>query len=93
MVLGDVGFYPSFVEKAAVLVVRIAKNHPLPYGHKRLAWQSLTMFCALNGHDLEVSTDEAVSLMLAIAAGELDEAAATEWVCENLSEIDSCGVG
>jgi death-on-curing protein len=27
---GDTEFYPGFVEKAAVLVVRLAKNHPLP---------------------------------------------------------------
>ena len=40
---------PDFADKAAVLVVRVAKNHPLPDGSKRLAWQSLTMFCILNG--------------------------------------------
>lgn len=27
---GDDDFYPGFVDKAAVLVVRIARNHPLP---------------------------------------------------------------
>ena len=51
---GEVEFYPEFAQKAAVLVVRIARNHPLPDGNKRLAWQALTMFCALNGHHLEV---------------------------------------
>lgn len=29
---GDTDFYPDFVDKAAVLVVRLAKNHPLPDG-------------------------------------------------------------
>ena len=38
-------FYPDFVDKAAVLVVRIARNHPLPDGNKRLAWACLTLFC------------------------------------------------
>jgi death on curing protein len=71
---GDDDFYPEFADKAAVLVVRIARNHPLPDGNKRLAWQSLTMFCALNGCDLVVPTDEAVHTMLKIAAGELDSA-------------------
>ena len=32
---GDTEFYPEFVDKAAVLVVRLAKNHPLPDGNKR----------------------------------------------------------
>lgn len=30
---GDDDFYPDFVDKAAVLVVRLAKNHPLPDGN------------------------------------------------------------
>jgi death-on-curing protein len=30
---GETEFYPDFVDKAAVLVVRLAKNHPLPDGN------------------------------------------------------------
>lgn len=85
---GDVEFYPDFTDKAGVLTVRIAKNHPLPDGNKRLAWQSLTMFCVLNGHELEVGTDDAVDLMLAIAAGELTEAAVATWLNERLQPLD-----
>ena len=29
---GDTDFYPDFIDKAAVLLVRLAKNHPLPTG-------------------------------------------------------------
>ena len=81
---GDEDFYPSLVEKAAVLVVRIAGNHPLPDGNKRLAWQALTIFLALNGHRLEVGIDEAVGLMLQVAAGELREDAVAAWVAGRL---------
>jgi len=81
---GDTEFYPNFVDKAAVLVVRITRNHPLPDGNKRLAWQSLTMFCELNGNELDVSPDEAVTTMLAIAAGELDEVAVAAWLTGQL---------
>jgi tagatose-1,6-bisphosphate aldolase len=31
-----------------VLLVRLAKNHPLPDGNKRAAWVSLRMFVAIN---------------------------------------------
>ncbi|HVA06864.1 MAG TPA: Fic family protein [Acidimicrobiales bacterium] len=41
-------FYPDFVDKAAVLVVRLAKNHPLPDGNKRAAWASMRLFIAYN---------------------------------------------
>ena len=81
---GDEEFYPSIVEKAAGRAVRIARNHPLPDGNKRLAWQSLTIFLALNGHRLEVGTEQAVGLMLGVAAGELDEAAVAEWLRQHL---------
>ena len=33
-----VEFYPDLVTKAAVLVTRLAKNHPLPDGNKRAAY-------------------------------------------------------
>lgn len=77
---GDEDFYPDLEQKAAVLAVRIARNHPLPDGNKRLAWQSLTIFLALNECALETSPDDAVTLMLGIAAGDIDEDAAEAWI-------------
>jgi prophage maintenance system killer protein len=38
------------------------------------------MFCVLNGHELDVPTEEAVTTMLAVAAGELDEAGLSQWL-------------
>jgi death-on-curing protein len=35
---GDEEFYPDFCDKAAVLMVRLVKNHPLLDVHKRAAW-------------------------------------------------------
>ena len=85
---GEIEFYPDFADKAAVLTVRIAKNHPLPDGNKRLAWQSLTIFCVLNGYTLEVASDEAVDLMLAVAAGEVTETDVAAWLTERLQRLD-----
>jgi death-on-curing protein len=45
---GETEFYPDFIEKAAVLVVHLAKNHPLPDGNKRAAWVALRLFVAIN---------------------------------------------
>lgn len=84
--VGDEDFYPGFVAKAAVLVVRIVGNHPLPDGNKRLAWQALTMFCALNDRELDVAADDAVMTMQAIAAGDLDEAALVAWLNDRLGD-------
>jgi death-on-curing protein len=69
-----------------VLAVRIARNHPLPDGNKRLAWGCLTMFCLLNDRDLEVDTDDAVNQMLGVAAAEIDEVAMAEWLSTRLAD-------
>jgi len=77
---GGHDLYPEFLDQAAVLAVRVSRNHPLLDGNKRLSWGCLTMFCALNGRNLHVPTEEAVSTMLAVAAGDLDEAGLAQWL-------------
>ena len=81
---GGQELYPEFIDKAAVLAVRIAKNHPLLDGNKRLAWSCLVMFVVLNGYRLEVAPDDAVTTMLAVAAGELDEPGLSSWLTERI---------
>jgi len=54
---GDQDLYPEFIDKAAVMAVRVAKNHPLLDGNKRLAWACLNMFLILNDRQLETSTE------------------------------------
>ena len=71
--------------KAAVLTVRIARNHPLPDGNKRLSWMCLRMFCAINGYRFDVLPDEAVASIIAIAAGEWDEQRASLWIAGHLA--------
>ena len=78
-------FYPGIEQKAAVLAVRIARNHPLPDGNKRLGWQALTVFLVLNGIELRATADDAVELMLGVAAGDLDEAAVEVWIRDRIS--------
>jgi hypothetical protein len=43
-----------------------------------LAWQALAVLCALNGYQREVEPDDAVELMIGVAAVDFDEAAVTE---------------
>lgn len=85
---GDTDFYPDFVDKAAVLVVRLAKNHPLPDGNKRAAWVSLRLFVELNGWrwDPKPTVDEAAHAVLAIAAGDWAEEQTAGWLREHLVE-------
>jgi death on curing protein len=80
---GDEDFYPDIADKAAVLCWRLARNHPLPDGNKRAAWAALVLFIDLNdGHwDPDPpDVDDAEKTMLAVAAGEIDEAALADWL-------------
>lgn len=79
---GDVELYPEFVDKAAVLLVRLAKNHPLPDGNKRAAWVSMRMFVEINGWEWASypDIDDAEATVLAISAGNLDEAGTAAWL-------------
>ena len=81
MGFGGVEFYSDLLDKAAVLCVRLARNHPLPDGNKRVAYLALVEFLARN--DIEwrpPSTDEMVSTIEGVAAGEVSEQELGEWL-------------
>jgi death on curing protein len=84
---GDTDFYPSLLDKAAVLCVRIASNHPLPDGTKRLAWLAMVVFLELNGSSLDVTEDDAVEMMLSVAAGDTKEDQLTTWLRARVSAL------
>jgi death-on-curing protein len=65
--------YPSIHLKAASLLHSIARTHPLADGNKRLALAATIAFYGLNGLRLTLSNDEAYDLVMAVAAGELDD--------------------
>jgi death-on-curing protein len=83
---GETDLYPSFVDKAAVLIVRLARNHPLPDGNKRAAWVSLRLFVDINDWTWapRPDIDEAEAAVLAIAAGTWDEHTTAAWLSKFL---------
>ncbi|GAA2745411.1 MULTISPECIES: type II toxin-antitoxin system death-on-curing family toxin [Kitasatospora] len=68
--------YPELFEKAAALLHSLAVNHPFVDGNKRTAWMSTAVFLDLNGVDMaEIDQDAAYDLVVAVAAGEIDDVA------------------
>jgi death-on-curing protein len=68
--------YPDLLTKAAALLQSLGRNHPLVDGNKRLAWLATYVFCAKNGVELDPSDDVAYALVVAVAAGEIDDVGA-----------------
>ncbi len=85
---GGEEFYPDFVDKAAVLLVRLAKNHPLPDGNKRVAWVALRYFLILNDWEWTKApkVDDAEAAVLAVASGEWDEQKTAAWLRPRLRQ-------
>jgi death on curing protein len=71
---------PDLSALAAAYAYGIARNHPFVDGNKRAALLSIGLFLALNGRRLAASQPDAVMAMLALAAGELDEAEIAAWI-------------
>ena len=65
--------YPSLHAKAGALLHSVARNHALVDGNKRLALATTIAFYGLNGMRLTLTNDEAYDLIMAVAAGDLDD--------------------
>ena len=77
---------PDAAALAASYAVGLAKNHPFIDGNKRTAFVSLELFLALNGFELIANDVDCVTTMLAVAAGEIDEAGLYEWIRRNIGK-------
>ena len=67
---------------AASYAFGIARNHPFVDGNKRASLLALITFLGLNGVQFRVPEAEAAAAILALAAGELDEAGLAQWVSD-----------
>lgn len=67
-------------ELAAIHALAIARNHPFVDGNKRTAYVALELFLALNGYRFPAPDADSVVTMLAMAAGEVEDAVFVAWV-------------
>lgn len=74
---------PDFADLAAAYGAGLVRNHPFVDGNERVGFLSVGLFLALNGYRLKVTQAEATLTMLALAAGDLDEAAFAAWIREH----------
>ena len=71
------------VELAAAYGFGIARNHPFVDGNKRVAFQAMYAFLRLNGLVIDTHEPEVVRVILALAAGELDESGLADWLANH----------
>jgi len=69
---------------AAAYGFGLSRNHAFVDGNKRTALLAIETFLGLNGVDFDVPEPEAVVMMLALAAGEVDEDGLASWIADKL---------
>jgi death-on-curing protein len=78
---GDMELYQTVIEKAAILLERLARNHPLPDGNKRTAFFLTGLFLETNGLPLRGAAPDAdVAMVERIAAGQANHDDITAWL-------------
>lgn len=65
--------YTSLEEKAAALLHSLARNHAPVDGNKRLALAATIAFLGLNGRRLTLTSDQAYTLVIDVASGQLED--------------------
>jgi death-on-curing protein len=71
---------PDGFQLAAAYGFGVARNHPFIDGNKRTAFVATELFLRLNGFMLTANDADCIATILALAAGELDEAGFADWL-------------
>ena len=79
----------SFAVLAAAYAFGIARNPPFVDGNKRTALASMIVFLNFNKLALVAPQETATAIMLALAAGEIDENVLARWIGDNVRPLDA----
>lgn len=84
MSFGGNELYPTPADKAASLCFSLVLNHPFVDGNKRIGHAAMETFLVLNGFELDADVNDSESVILRLAAGELERANFNEWVAKHI---------
>ena len=73
----------ELAELAAAYAFGIARNHLFVDGDKRTSLLALYTFLGVNGIDFVVAEADAAAMILALAAGEVNEEGLIRWIRDN----------
>ena len=89
MSFGGAELYPTLAGKAAALCFSLIMNHPFVDGNKRIGHAAMETFLMMNGFELTADVDDSESVILRLAAGELERLPFTAWVVQHVIEIET----
>ncbi|TPM37510.1 type II toxin-antitoxin system death-on-curing family toxin [Mesorhizobium sp. B2-3-4] len=80
---------PSIEDLAAAYIFGIARNHAFVDGNKRTAIVAAGAFLIVNGHMLTADNGTLYEFVMAVAAGEIDEAGAAAFFRDHVIKIET----
>jgi death-on-curing protein len=83
--LAAYGDSADLIAIATTYTAGIVKNHPFADGNKRTGFVAGNLFLELNGFRFRATESGAADAVLALAAGNLDEAGYTKFLRENVT--------
>jgi death on curing protein len=72
---------------AAAYAIGLARAHPFSDSNKRTSFVAMMTFLGLNAKELSATEVDVVQVMVALAGGELPEAALAEWIRARLIRL------
>ncbi len=87
MTVGRKSVHRTLFEKAAAYGYHVCNNHPFVDGNKRVAFVSMDIFLQGNGWEITASEEEAFSMMMALASGQLTKAKLTSWLKNHTARL------
>ena len=77
------GEAPAILDLAVAYAAGIIRNHPFIDGNKRTGFLIAVLFLEMNGYRFTATEENAAQMILALAGGEIDEAAFASWLRAN----------
>lgn len=74
----------TIYEKAAAYLYHIAMNHPFIDGNKRTAFAAMDTFLRLNGYSLNLTDEQAYTLVMQVAQGRMSKAELTTYLEQSI---------
>ena len=78
----------TLFQLAAAYGFAFAKNHCFKDGNKRISLVAMDVFLQMNGYELIAQETEAVTVIQALAAGDMSEDDLASWIKMNVAPLD-----
>ncbi len=79
--------HKTLFDKAAAYGFHVCKNHPFVDGNKRVALALMDIFLQKNGWEISSSEEEAYTMMMDLASGQLRKSQLSAWLKQHCSRL------